>query len=167
MNVLAGLAEGVLDAVLEREDDRGRDPFALALERYREIPFPEELATGWRERVRARRGDERAAAVLKKLDRDLLAGIFRYATTPPETTSVETDEAPPPNVAPIGQGRAMPSLELGADGTWHVADSGRAGGDPARARLGLSSRYPSRRVVSEAPLPQIHRRTERPDTDAE
>lgn len=167
MNVLAGLAEGVLDAVLEREDDRGRDPFALALERYREIPFPEELATGWRERAHARGADERAADVLKRLDRDLLAGIVRYATTPPETPSVEAEEAPPSNVAPIGQGRAMPSLELGADGTWHVADSGRAGADPARARLGLSSRYPSPRAISETPLPQIHRRTERPDTEPE
>lgn len=154
MNVLAGLAEGVLDAILEREDDPERDPFAVALARYRSGGIPDEAAASWRAVRVAQHADRGTADVLRKLDRDLLVGVVRYATgsadEPAPPDEAETEEASP-TLAVVGAGGPMPSLELGPDGTWHVASSGEAplarrGGEKARAGLSsLASRYPEHR----------------------
>lgn len=157
VNVLAGLAEGVLDAILEREDDRGRDPFAVALERYRSVGAPDEVAGGWRGSARSAAADRATTEVLKKLDRDLLAGIVRYAAAEePAAAEPEPADEASPRIEVVGAPRTMPSLELGADGTWHVAApagdaQGRATGSP-RSRLGgFASRYPRHRALPGGP----------------
>ena len=147
VNVLAGLAERVVQAVLERGEDE-RDPFADALERYRSAGVPAEADAPWR----GGRGLPGPAVrrVLRTLGRDLLAGVVSYATT-----SASKEEAPAeaeevedaPRLAVVGAGRTMPSLELAPDGTWHVAAPAEApgttaGGRPHAAVPTLASRYP-------------------------
>jgi hypothetical protein len=162
VNVLAGLAEGVVDAILERDDDRERDPFVVALERYRSAGSPDEVAGGWRGSTRSAAADRAATEVLKKLDRDLLAGIVRYASsemTPDIAAEAAEDEVAgaPSQLGVVGAPRAMPSLELGADGSWHVAAP--AGGaqhraaDPLSRFGGFTSRYPKRRALPGLPRP--------------
>lgn len=159
VNVLAGLAEGVLDAILEREDDRERDPFAVALERYRSVGTPDEVSGVWRGSTRRAAGDLAATEVLKRLDRDLLAGIVRYASAEgpgePATPEPVEDAGMPSSLAILGAARAMPSLELGADGTWHVAAApvGAPGRptDPRSRLAGSASRYPRQRPLPSGP----------------
>ena len=154
MNVLAGLAEGVLDAILEREDDPRRDPFAVALARYRSDGLPDEASASWRSARRAAPGGGDPTSVLRKLDRDLLTGVVGYATgtltaEPPGERSEGPDASP--KLAVIGAGGPMPSLEMAADGTWHVAASAatpeaRESSEAVRASVPtLASRYPSPR----------------------
>lgn len=150
MNVLAGLAEGVLDAILEREDDPLRDPFAVALERYRSRGVPDEATAAWRSVRRASHGAD-ATSVLRKLDRDLLLGVVGYATgamaAETSTESARDGEASR-KLGVIGAGGPMPSLEMAPDGTWHVpasavpADAQRAGDSSRAAVPTLASRYP-------------------------
>lgn len=153
MNVLAGLAEGVLDAILEREDDPRRDPFAVALARYRSDGLPDEASASWRSALRAAPGGD-PTSVLRKLDRDLLTGVVGYATgtmtaEPPGERTEGPDASP--KLAVIGAGAPMPSLEMAADGTWHVAASsatpeGRESSEAVRASVPtLASRYPAPR----------------------
>src|SRR3990170_1787177 len=153
MNVLAGLAEGVLDAILEREDDPRRDPFAVALARYRSDGLPDEASASWRSARRAATGGGDPTSVLRKLDRDLLMGVVGYATgTMTAEPPSEGPEAPDasPKLAVIGAG-PMPSLEMAADGTWHVAASSatpeaRESSEAVRASVPtLASRYPAPR----------------------
>jgi hypothetical protein len=159
VNVLAGLAEGVLDAILEREDDRERDPFVVALERYRTAGSPDEVAGGWRGSIRSAAAHRAATDVLKKLDRDLLAGIVRYASSEAapdvEVEAAEDEGAGAPSQ--LGVLGAMPSLELGADGSWHVAAPAGGAQDRAadpRARFGgFTSRYPKHRALPGLPRP--------------
>lgn len=149
VNVLFGLAEGFVDAVLERDEDPERDPFAMALERYRERGMPDEARGAWRELV-VRRAPEEATDVLRKLDRDLLSGLVSYATAaaaaPDESALAEGPAAP--TLALIGAAGRMPSLELSSDGTWHVAETGpssdeRRAADKTKAGIPtLASRYP-------------------------
>jgi hypothetical protein len=154
MNVLAGLAEGVLDAILERGDDPRRDPFAVALARYRSGGLPDEAAASWRSARRAARGGGDPTSILRKLDRDLLSGVVGYATgeaiaDPPAETAEGADLSP--TLAVVGSGGPMPSLEMAADGTWHVAASAatpeaRESSDAVRASVPtLASRYPAPR----------------------
>ena len=154
MNVLAGLAEGVLDAILEREDDPRRDPFAVALARYRSGGLPDEAAASWRAARRAAPGGGDPTSVLRKLDRDLLMGVVGYATgamaaEPPAETAEGPDASP--KLVVIGAGGPMPSLEMAADGTWHVAASAatpeaRESSEAVRASVpALASRYPAPR----------------------
>lgn len=154
MNVLAGLAEGVLDAILEREDDPRRDPFAVALARWRSGGLPDEAAASWRSARRAAPGRGDPTSVLRKLDRDLLMGVVGYATGALTAEAEgERDEAPDDarKLAVIGAGGPMPSLEMAADGTWHVAASAatpeaRESSDAVRASVPtLASRYPAPR----------------------
>lgn len=171
VNVLAGLAEGVLDAILEREDDPGRDPFAVALERYRTGGPPLEAAPSWRRGRRAPLSAGDPSRVLRMLDRELLSGVLGYATA---ATAAATAEGEPPGraeedeasptLAVIGAGGPMPSLEMAADGTWHVAASAAAeaghAGDAARAGVPtLASRYPARRGGAAPGLPPPHDRS--------
>jgi hypothetical protein len=147
MNVLAGLAEGVVDAVLER-DEPERDPFAMALQRYRASGAPGDLFGAWRAGAAPRSG-RREAEVLRKLDRDLLVGVVGYATTRPSAVVPEAaDEAPAgPTLGVIGDRGAMPALEMGSDGTWHVAEraptaDARRAADKTKASVPtLASRY--------------------------
>lgn len=154
MNVLAGLAEGVLDAILEREDDPRRDPFAVALARYRSGGPPDEAAAPWRSarRVTVRGADP--TSVLRKLDRDLLQGVMGYATgamTAEPSSETAEDPGASPKLAVIGAGGPMPSLEMAADGTWHVAATAatpeaRESSEAVRAGVPtLASRYPAPR----------------------
>lgn len=151
MNVLAGLAEGVLDAILERQDDPGRDPFAVALARYRSGGVPQEAAASWRGAPAGRLPGRAASSVLRRLDRDLLADVVGYARgeSPAGRMEAPFEEGPAsPTLGVIGAGGAMPSLELGNDGTWHVAKSAatpeaRRASDKTRAGVPtLASRYP-------------------------
>lgn len=151
MNVLAGLAEGVLDAILEREDDPRRDPFAVALARYRSGGVPLEAAPTWHS-ARHRAFGSDPSAVLRKLDRDLLTGVVDYATgvaTPDlPAEEIEHPEDASPRLGLVGSGGPMPSLEMAADGTWHVAASAatpealRASDDAGASVPTLASRYP-------------------------
>lgn len=155
MNVLAGLAEGVLDAILEREDDPRRDPFAVALARYRSDSLPDEASGSWRSALRSAPGGADPTSVLRKLDRDLLMGVVGYATgtmsAEPPSEGTEEDPDTSPKLAVIGAGGPMPSLEMAADGTWHVAASGatpeaRESSEAVRASVPtLASRYPAPR----------------------
>ncbi|MGH2379160.1 MAG: hypothetical protein ACRDGT_11880 [Candidatus Limnocylindria bacterium] len=168
MNVLAGLAEGVLDAILEREDDPGRDPFAMALERYRTAGPPLEAAPSWRRGRRAPPSAGDPSRVLRMLDRELLSGVLGYATATATAEGEPADRAEEedasPTLAVIGAGGPMPSLEMAADGTWHVAASAAAEarhpGDAARASVPtLASRYPARRGGAAPGLPPPHDRS--------
>lgn len=153
MNVLAGLAEGVLDAILDREDDPRRDPFAVALARYRADALPDEASASWRSALRAATGSD-PTPILRKLDRDLLMGVVGYATgtmtAEPEGERTAAPDASP-KLAVIGAGGPMPSLEMAPDGTWHVAASSatpesRESSEAVRAGVPtLASRYPAPR----------------------
>jgi len=154
MNVLAGLAEGVLDAILEREDDPRRDPFAVALARYRSGGVPIEAAPFWHSARGAERKGGDPTPVLRRLGRDLLTGVVGYATgamtaEPPAEMAEGPDASP--KLALIGAGGPMPSLEMAADGTWHVAASAatpgaRESSEAVRASVPtLASRYPAPR----------------------
>lgn len=149
MNVLAGLAEGVLDAILDIEDDPRSDPFAVALERYRAGGVPADATAPWRSVRRPRLGAD-STSVLRRLDRDLLLGVVGYATgamTPGSERGSTEDPDGSRRLGVIGAGGPMPSLEMAPDGTWHVAASAtteaQRAGDTAHAVVPtLASRYP-------------------------
>jgi hypothetical protein len=141
VRVLADLSNLVVGRILDRDDDRtAGDPFGRAYLQYRDRGAPA-TTTGWRHALSsAAAGSDRAASVLKRLTRDLLAGIS--ATHEPEAPSTEPEaEVPPENVRPITDAQ-VPAFELASDGTWKpsAAPTEDAG---ARARgVRRGSRYP-------------------------
>lgn len=144
--VLSGLAEAVLDVVLERDD--AALPFAEALARYRRTGAAPAPVTGWRTALPSHHGDRSAIDVLKRLDRDLLSGLIRGDAADETGPAVAGIPAEAPRLELVGVVRTMPSLELGADGAWHVAsgdaptrERGPVGARPAVPSL--ASRYPT------------------------
>lgn len=180
VDALSDLARRLVDAV--RDSDRTEridDPFALALDRYLTAGDPPEVEGRWRAALRTRPAGEAAAvAVLRKLDRDLLAGVVRFATgngrsavLPDEAGSHEgTSAAGPPDggdderparLRVITDASTLPALVLGPDGAWHAAEGPAAPRSVARGRLaslaGLASRYPAAQVVASERRPLLAR----------
>lgn len=136
------------------------DPFTLALKRYQASGIPEDLGARWRHtRAQSAEGTP-DLSLLRKLDRDLLSGVVRYATEPTAGRPLE-DEDDPPGDAPVslsigvatGDG-VPPALVLGEDGRWHADDLPDSGAAAPRGRLaalaGLPSRYPDAAAVASA-----------------
>ncbi len=158
---LSGLVVGAL--IDDVENGTEGDAFADALRRYREEGAPE-LSVSWRNVVPSARAEDRAAAVLRHLTRDLLTDVSMTHDPGDAAAMDAATEAPPPNVRPIGEARDVPALELASDGTWKPSGSSLAAQEEIDASAlrrsvpSARSRYPQvaradRIVLPPAPPP--------------
>lgn len=163
IRVLSDLSGDVVRALLGDDDDRRTsesDPFAAALQRYRNEGSPAELTGSWRRTIAPPpvRASESTGDVLRLLARDLLACVAEPEAGSAPPSDEPEPEPPPPNVRPIGSEIGIPALELGSDGSWRpstvpgVASDGGDGSQRRNAHVpSLASRYPT----VQAPGPHV------------
>jgi hypothetical protein len=167
IDALSGLATRVVAAARgpEAEAD-ANDPFTLALQRYRSAGVPAELGASWRATGSRRADTGPDVAILRKLDRDLLSAVVRYAidapTELPAAATEPAEDAPGPRTIGLATDvAALPSLVMGQDGRWHADDARPADNGTPRTRLaglaGLASRYPNPAAVAARRRPLLDR----------
>ena len=170
-DALSDLAHRVVGAVRAPEAAAAdEDPFTLALKRYQSAGAPAELRARWRDALTegAKADVAAASSVLRRLDRDLLSGVVRYATdvAPAEPEEESANErageaAPLPSLRVVTDATALPALVMGSDGTFHADDARPAGTAAPRGRLasltGMASRYPDPAAMTARRRPLLER----------
>lgn len=166
---LSDLALRVVDALRSPGVETStEDPFTLALKRYQSAGSPAGTGGKWREALSDRAEPPASStSVLRKLDRDLLSSVVRYAVGPapvePEEAQLGSAEgmSPASPVRVIGEPESLPSLSLGSDGTWHADEPRAPGAASLLGRLstlsGGGSRYPTPETVAARRRPLLDR----------